>query len=138
MITQIGTRKDGTVLGEDEAGNFFIGSIKKIGYDEMQVQVTEPAVGVTQIEYSYEGILYSKATLQTITPEMHAGWLEACRIAKDNQEELPRPPSGYRPELGAPACPKQFTSVLVMDATGNVTEQSVEKKFDVMVWEAIV
>lgn len=136
-ITQIGTRKDRSLLGEDNEGNFYSGAVKKIGFDELTASVTLNDDGTTTIEYSHAGGLHSKATLHTITPEEYTQWLADCLAAKQSGVELPRPLSGYRAENGLPRSAKQFTPMLVMDAQGNVTETSVERKLDVLVWTAL-
>lgn len=121
-ISNIGKRSDGKYLGEDEDGNLFVGTKKRVGFSALTRIVKDG-----QAVYKYGDYIHAKgpATVKVQDP--------------DNPEASIEEPE---PDNAAP-CESIFNEMLVRtldpDAPDGYTETmaSVERKVEVIDWVAL-
>lgn len=76
MITKIGRRADGSILGEDDEGRLFVGTRKLVGFDALTRTVED---GVVTLKYGEHGQVVGKGNVgQKTHPDLAADGESSC------------------------------------------------------------
>ncbi len=125
MITKIGERKDGTLIGEDENGVMYVGTKRRAGWDEVQRTIIDNGDGTTRIEYKVGDYLISKGVMRTIPDAEMESYIAALQAG-----ESPAQPSGFSVKYHGYVAQKQHISIPLPDGTN----AEFERLIDVIEW----